>query len=751
MLHSFRHLAPVGLLYLTAWYGLDVASQQFATAPEVTVWYPAVALDFALLLVFGLRLWPWVVLSRLVHEFLVVAPLPAPALLLYLAATLVGVVGGSWLLLHGLKMDPRLSRLRDVVLFVAVAVLLGPLVMAALQVLNLEAAGLLPSARGVSQTLQLWAGSATGVGLLAPSLLLLLSRWPGLWSTLQGRAEPVRWPQSVESRPGWLRGLEAGGAVALTALAVWVGYGEPRGASLDYSYVLFVPLLYVAVVYSFAQTAFSVLVLNVGAALLAGEQVDQNSGLTLQFGLLTVTVSGLLLGGVLRDRQQLTGRLRYLALHDPLTGLGNRRLFAERIGAALSEAPAPEGLAVLLLDFDNFKAINDSLGHDAGDQVLVDVGERLRTAVRPDDTVARLGGDEFAVLLPRLADARQATEAAERVLRVLAPVVPVKGFELQVRASLGLALRDAGQDGDTLLRNADVALYHAKAHRRGHVQLFDASMHRGVLERIELEADLRAALSRGALEVYYQPLVELGSGQLRGFEALVRWPHPTRGLLLPAEFIPLAEDTGLIIALDRWVLREATREAAGWPTPAGARALSLGVNLSAAHVHLPGLVDEVCAVLEDSGLAPGSLMLELTERVLTGDMETVTRTLRALRRLGLHLALDNFGTGTSSLGDLRQLPVSDLKVDRSFISTLGLERDDPIGTELARAIAALGRALGLNTVAEGVATPGQHAAVRALGYTQAQGFYLSVPLPVAQARELARRRPLLGVDAPPQT
>jgi diguanylate cyclase (GGDEF)-like protein len=654
-----------------------------------------------------------------------------------------------------LKIDPRLGRLRDVVLFVAVAVVLAPLVMAALQVLTLEVFGLLPSARGVNQTLQLWAGSATGVGLLAPPLLLGWRRWPGLWATVGGRPEPDHWPQTVRPRPGWQQGLEAGAAVVLTGLAIWVAYGGPRGASLDYSYVLFVPLLYVAVVYSFVQTAFSVLALNVGAAVLTGEQVARGGGLTLQFGLLTVTVSGLLLGAVLRDRKQLTGRLRYLALHDPLTGLGNRRLFAERLDAALSATPAPEGVAVLLLDFDNFKAINDSLGHDAGDQVLVDVGGRLRTAVRPDDTVARLGGDEFAVLLPRLADARQATEAAERVLRVLAPVVPVKGFELQVRASLGLAVRDAGQDGDTLLRNADVALYHAKAHRRGHVQLFDASMHRALLDRVELEADLRAALSGGALEVYYQPLVELGSGQLRGFEALVRWPHPTRGLLLPGEFLPLAEDTGLIIALDRWMLRAATREAARWPTPAGAGPLSLGINLSAAHVHLPDLVDEVCAVLDDSGLPPGCLMLELTERVLTGDVPTVTRTLRALRRLGLHLALDNFGTGTSSLGDLRQLPVSHLKIDRSFIATLGVDGDDPIGTELARAIAALGHALGLTTIAEGVATPEQHAAVRALGYTQAQGFHLSAPLPVAQARELALRRPLLGVpllgvDAPPQ-
>lgn len=736
----FRPLL-IGAIYLLAWSGLDVASQQFAVTPEVTVWYPAVALDVALLLVFGLRFWPLLVLSRLIHAFWVVETLPPLPLLGYIVATVATTAAAAYLLLRSLHVDPRLPRLRDVALFVAVAMLGTPLLMSALQVFNLTLAGRVAAADGLTQTLQLWAGSATGVGLLAPPLLLLLGRWPGLWSSAPAQA-PAYPPEARPRSGGWPWIRDAAGAAVLVVLAVWAGYGGPRGQTLDYSYALFVPVLWIATRHGFAPAAVCVLALNVGVALLTGGKIREIGGLALQFGLMTVTVSGLLLGAVIRERRHLSARLAYLALHDPLTGLGNRRLFGERVARALEASPAPGSLAVLLMDFDNFKAINDSLGHSAGDQVLIQAGQRLQASVRPEDTVARLGGDEFAVLLHSLTGPQQAAEAAESLLRVLEPVIPVQELELQVRASLGIALSGGvagtapAQDGETLLRNADVALYHAKAHRRGRAQVFDDVMHREVLDRLQLESDLRAAIENGALEVWYQPVVDLQSGQLRGFEALVRWPHPTRGLLAPGTFIPLAEDTGLIVPLDRWMLRAAAHELAGWPAAPGRAAPTLGVNLTAAQLHLPGLAGEVRAVLGSSGLPPERLTLELTETVLTSDRAGTLETMRALRDLGVGLALDDFGTGFSSLSYLRQFPISALKVDRSFIADLDGGRT---GTALVRAMAELGRALQLTTVAEGIETARQYAQVSELGFTLAQGFYIAPPLNAGAARALAQR------------
>ncbi len=735
----FRPLV-VSTLYLLAWYGLDVASQQFAVTPEVTVWYPAVALDVVLLLVFGLRSWPLLILSRLVHTFFVVEPLPALPLLGYVVATVATTLGAVWALLRSLHIDPRLPRLRDVALFVGVAMLGTPLVMSALQVFNLTVAGLLPPGRGLTQTLQLWAGSATGIGLLAPPLLLLLGRWPALWTHPPAETPALR-PQNPPRPEVWPWVRDAAVATVLVVLAVWAGYGGPRGTTLNYSYALFIPVLWIATRHGFAPAALCVLALNVGVALLTVGRVQAGSGLALQFGLVTVTVSGLLLGAVIRERQHLSARLSHLALHDPLTGLGNRRLFSERVSQALEARPPLNSLAVLLMDFDNFKAINDSLGHSAGDEVLVLAGQRLQASVRPDDTVARLGGDEFAVLLQHLPGPHQALEAADRLLRVLEPVIAVQGLELQVRASLGIALHDRLEDGrplrgETLLRNADVALYHAKAHRRGHAQVFDDVMHRTVVDRLELENDLRSAIAEGALEVQYQPIIELQSGHLRGFEALVRWPHPTRGLLAPRAFIPLAEETGLIVPLDRWMLRAAAREVAGWPTVPGCPPPALGVNLTAAQLHLPGLHAEIRDVLADTGLAPEQLTLELTENVLMNDRAATLETMRALRGLGVGLALDDFGTGYSSLSYLRRFPISDLKVDRSFIADLDGRGS---GTALVRAVADLGRALQLTTVAEGIETAQQYAQVRGLGFTLAQGFYISPPLEAGAARALAQQ------------
>ncbi|MEF2277431.1 EAL domain-containing protein [Deinococcus sp. YIM 134068] len=751
----------ITLLYLLGWLALDAAAQQFNTVPGVSVWYPPFALDFVLLLVFGLRYWPLLIVSNVLHELLI-TPQPLPPLPL-LASVVVAVAGSTLacVVLRHLRFDARLPRLRDVRLFVLVAVFGAPLIVTTAQVLCLVWADLVPWGRVIERTLQLWAGTATGIGMLAPSLLLLLRRWPGLWtaglpvtdepvgSGGPGATAPISLAPRLAGRQRLLtlgrRVLEGLAELSVAGLALWIGYGGPRGGTLDFSYVLFVPLLWTATRHGFERTALAVLGLNVGVALLTGgPDIRRTDGLALQFGLLTVTVSGLLLGAVMRERRRLTERLSELALRDPLTGLGNRRLFHERVAQALTRRPPPAGtLAVLLMDFDDFKTINDTLGHSAGDEVLRAVGRRLEVSVPPPGVVARLGGDEFAVLLEDMRGPGEAVRIARQLLRVLDEPVPVGDQSLRVGASVGVTVWDGtGEDGETLLRDADVALYRAKAGRRGQVQLFDASMHIAVLERVELEAELRASLVRGDFELHYQPLVDAPTGLPTGVEALVRWRHPTRGLLTPDAFMPLAEETGLVVPLGHWVLRAACREVVDWTGAPGSPPPTVGVNLSAAHLAQPRLVEEVAATLRETGLAPERLMLEITESVLIRDLDTTLGTLRALRGLGVRLAVDDFGTGYSSLSYLRHLPIQDLKVDRAFVTDL--ERD-AAATELARVIAVLGRTLGLNTVAEGVETAQQYARIRALGYTLAQGYYIARPLPADQARALVEQgRPLVS-------
>jgi len=676
------------------------------------------------------------VLNTLVHEFLVVAHPLAPLPLLVLdVVTTAANAGACWLLLQPLRIDPRLPRLRDVGWFVAVACVGAPLGVALLQVLNLAAAGLVPWPQVVERLLHYWAGDGTGVGLLAPPLLLVLRRWPRLWAAPPPDPAPPapaapsrRWP----TRRAVLEGVAEAVAVALALVA---GYGSPRGGTLDYSYALFVPLLWIAARHGFARTAATVLALNVGVALLVRDEIGHTNGLALQFGLLTVTLSGLLLGAFMSERRLLGAHQAHQALHDPLTDLGNRTLFIERVAHALARRSRPDAtLAVLFVDLDNFKAINDSRGHAVGDEILVAVGRRLAACVRPADTVARLGGDEFAVLLDDLSGLPEAGEVAARLLDALRAPVAARGTTVVVGGSVGIAFADAGADDtDTLLRNADVALYRAKDRGRGGYQVFDASMHAAVVARLELEADLRGAIDREEFVLHYQPLVVLATGRIVGVEALVRWAHPTRGLLAPGAFIPLAEETGLIAPLGRWVLRAASRTVAGWPTPAGAPLPTVGVNLSVAQMQQEGVLADVAAALRETGLAPDRLMLEITESVLAGTPDMIRDTLRALRGLGVRLALDDFGTGYASLSYLRRFPLDDLKMDRSFVADLGR---DATATELTRVIVALGHTLGLVTVAEGIETAEQYARVRALGCARGQGYYISPPLPSEDARAL---------------
>ncbi|BAL91849.1 putative diguanylate cyclase/phosphodiesterase with PAS sensor [Actinoplanes missouriensis 431] len=447
------------------------------------------------------------------------------------------------------------------------------------------------------------------------------------------------------------------------------------------------------------------------------------------------------------ERMELQEQLVHEAYHDSLTQLANRALFRDRAAAALSVSDA---VTVLYLDLDGFKRVNDSLGHLAGDQLLVQVADRIRSCVRDTDVVARFGADEFGVLL----DEDGSEAVARRILSDLEAPIVAGERQIHVRASIGLANASSitdpsdsasdsasgsgsgsgfGERAEQLMRNADLAMHHAKAAGGGVYAGYRPQMRDGLIERLELESDLRGALERGELRLHYQPTVDLATHEVVGFEALVRWPHPTRGMINPLDFIPIAEATGLIVPLGRWVLHEACRQAVEWSRAAGGRPLKMSVNVSVRQFDQPDLAETVAAVLADTGMAADLLCLEMTESVLMTDTEANLEQLVRLKALGLTLAIDDFGTGYSSLAYLRRFPVDTLKIDRSFVERLGVLADD---TALTDTIVRLGKSLGMATVAEGIEEFGQLAALREMGCSYAQGYYFSRPVPAAEAGRL---------------
>jgi len=433
-------------------------------------------------------------------------------------------------------------------------------------------------------------------------------------------------------------------------------------------------------------------------------------------------------------------QLAHQAYHDPLTGLGNRSLFAERARQALARAGrAGTGVAVLFLDLDDFKTVNDSLGHSQGDVLLKTVAERIEGCLRAGDTAARLGGDEFAVLLESLDDATQAARVAERVIEEVRAPVELDGKCVVVGASLGLAFSPAAGNGaEELLRDADVAMYSAKEAGKRRYAIFEPQMHEAVLERLELEADLRGALGRRELFVLYQPLFDLRSGTVAGAEALVRWRHPGRGVLLPDAFIPLAESNGLIDPIGAWVLEEACRQACSAQRVSGRDDFFVTVNLSMRQIRDASLVAEVERILAETGLDPESLVLELTESALMQEADANVERLVRLRALGVRLAVDDFGTGYSSLSYLRRFPIDTLKIDKSFVDDVATGSHE--GCELTRAIIALGLTLGLQTVAEGIERSEQVFALRKHGCELGQGLLFSPAIAEAELHALLREQ-----------
>ena len=431
---------------------------------------------------------------------------------------------------------------------------------------------------------------------------------------------------------------------------------------------------------------------------------------------------------------------RHQALHDPLTGLPNRLLFRDRLEHAVARATRSGwSLAVMFLDVDNFKGINYSLGHEAGDELLVELAPRLSAALRGGDTVARFGGDEFVLLCEELGGEAVAVEIAERVKACFARPFVLRGQEHFLSASIGVAVRGGGEDEpEGIVRDADAAMYHAKQRGRARYELFNATMRRSALDRLRIEGELRQAIERDELRLHYQPVIDLGSGEIAAVEALLRWQHPERGLLGPGEFVPVAEESGLIVPLGKWVLREAIRMAGHWRAlrPEPPAPLVVSVNLSARQLVEPDFVATVGRMLDEAGVDPRQLALEITESQLMEDPLASADTLAALRDLGVRPVLDDFGTGYSSLGYVKHFPLEFLKLDRSFVADLG-ERDAVI----VGAVVEMSRALEARVVAEGIETEAQLEQVTALGCDLAQGFHFSRPVPPERIDELLHEAP----------
>jgi diguanylate cyclase (GGDEF)-like protein/PAS domain S-box-containing protein len=453
------------------------------------------------------------------------------------------------------------------------------------------------------------------------------------------------------------------------------------------------------------------------------------------------TVEGIVL--TLRDvteRKGLEDELKHQAFYDALTGLANRALFRDRLEHALERAARSlSSLAVLFLDLDDFKLINDSMGHAAGDELLVGVSSRLMGSLRSGDTAARFGGDEFAVLLEETDDGGDACQVAERILADLKAPFWVKDRSVAIHTSIGVAFSKCGKEGPAeILQAADVAMYAAKARGKNCYEVYRPALQAAVSERLERTAELQRAVADGQFVLHYQPIVSLDGGNSIGVEALVRWEHPARGLLSPGEFIGLAEETGLIIPIGRWVLEEACRRAEAWQREHVLARLRMSVNISARHFQHEGITEDVANALEVSQLDPGCLVLEITESVLVHDVESVISRMLELKSLGVGFAVDDFGTGYSSLSYLKRFPIDILKVDKSFVDDVG---DSEKAAALANAIVQLGTSLNLDTVAEGIERACQVDGLLALGCMYGQGFFFARPLP---AEEMGRLIPLMA-------
>jgi diguanylate cyclase (GGDEF)-like protein len=440
---------------------------------------------------------------------------------------------------------------------------------------------------------------------------------------------------------------------------------------------------------------------------------------------------------LLAERKSLEEHLWQLARHDVLTGLPNRSLFTERLEQALAADASGPGVALLFLDLDGFKHVNDSLGHVAGDRLLVQVGRRLQSVLRGSDAVARFGGDEFTVLLDPAHDATAALGLAERLLAALEIPFIFEDVEAVVGACVGVALGVPGQtDAGSLVRDADIALYRAKAAGIGTCVLFEPGMQAQARERLRRDSELRRALERGEFRLHYQPELNLRSGRVVGLEALIRWDHPRLGLLPPIEFLPLAEETRLLDSIGQWVLREVGRQIVTWRGEMRSAVPTVAINVAAPQLVRGDAVEEIARLLLETGLPAGAIALEITEQAVIDDPRALAEAVRGVKALGVRVSLDNFGSGVSSLGSIRDFPVDALKLDRSFMERLGR---DSASLAVVRAVVSLAHALGIEVTASGIETAEQLASVRRAGADRGQGFFFAHPAPVDSLDEVVNR------------
>lgn len=439
------------------------------------------------------------------------------------------------------------------------------------------------------------------------------------------------------------------------------------------------------------------------------------------------------------ERKRAEEKLAHDAVHDALTGLPNRKRLIQRLERSVQRAKRSKSynFAVLFIDLDRFKTVNDSLGHQAGDELLLRISDKLLNLIRPSDMVARLGGDEFVILIENVKEEVRVNRIAERILRDLQKPSKICGQKIYVGASIGITFSSEGYDKpEDLLRDADLAMYRAKVKGKGRYEVFDSKLHSGAVTLLQTEIDLRRAIERSEFVLNYQPIVSLDSEDIVGFESLIRWDHPTRGRVAPDKFISVAEETGLILPIGKWVIRESCRQMREWQEQfAAARSMIINVNLSARQLEQSDLVEQISGILEETGLSPNSLKLEITESVIMSNAEESVETVRALRRMGVRVSIDDFGTGYSSLSYLHRFPINTLKIDRSFVSRIGNADEH---AEIIRTIITLAFNLGIDVVAEGVENIEQLTFLRRMNCNFGQGFYYSRPVNSLSAAKMIR-------------
>jgi diguanylate cyclase (GGDEF)-like protein len=688
------------------------------------VW-PATGIAVGALVLGGRRLWPGVFLGEVLAN---AGQVPWVSVFGMAAGDAFEAAAGAWLL-TGLCRLRSLDRVADVGRFTGLAGVTAALGATA-GVASLRLGGVVPWSGAAQSWLTWWAGDLLGCLIVLPLALTSTHR-------------PVR------PRLGQLE-LVLVGAAAAVALALF-------SAGANAPYLLLAVGAWAAVrltprqaaVIAAACSAVAVIRTATGDGPFVRSDATQ-SLLVLDAFIVVLAVTGLVIAAAVRERdlvrsdlestnRDLTARerqqlhdlvesqaqLAYQALHDSLTGLPNRLLLADCLAQALEHQ---RGVAVLFVDLDRFKIVNDSHGHAAGDLLLVAAATRLRAAVRRQDTVARFGGDEFVIICEDVTPTYYAKLLAWRISEAFREPFVVEGQEVFVSVSVGVAVGDHGDSYEELLRDADSAMYRAKESGRSRFVLFDERMRTEAAARLEIESSLHRATERGELQLHYQPVIEIATGRIDGVEALVRWEHPQQGLLHPSSFIPLAEETGLIVPVGAWVLHEALRQWSLWRRSFG-EPRTLAVNLSARQLRDPNLAATVRQALARYGVSPRELCLELTESSFMEDVESHGRTLAELRALGVQLAIDDFGTGYSSLTYLQRFPVTILKIDQSFVRGLGRDSSDEA---IVESVIHLAHALGLRVVAEGVETADQLAALHRLGCDVAQGYYLGRPVPAAE-------------------